>query len=180
MFVIFLGSFFYWDFILSQFLCILCKCRSLMEFSSRLTRQLWTCFDLLSHMWLMGKYIDNLFHSWFETANKCFGFLKCFGTLFFFRYPNLKSVKELIYKRGYGKVDKQRIALTENSVVEKVVDYPVYSIKCLFISTCHSQSFCILFAHDSILLLGSWQTWDHLCWRSCSWDHDCWTSFQGS
>jgi len=25
--------------------------------------------------------------------------------------PNLKSVRELIYKRGYGKIDKQRIAL---------------------------------------------------------------------
>jgi len=34
-------------------------------------------------------------------------------------YPNLKSVRELIYKRGYGKVNKQRIALTDNSIVEK-------------------------------------------------------------
>ena len=24
-------------------------------------------------------------------------------------YPNLKTVKELIYKRGHGKVNKQRI-----------------------------------------------------------------------
>ena len=37
------------------------------------------------------------------------------------RYPNLKSVRELIYKRGYGKVDKQRIALTDNSIVEQVI-----------------------------------------------------------
>ncbi|KAG8373975.1 hypothetical protein BUALT_Bualt11G0082000 [Buddleja alternifolia] len=36
-------------------------------------------------------------------------------------YPNLKSVRELIYKRGYGKVNKQRIALTDNSVVEEVL-----------------------------------------------------------
>ncbi|RZB90843.1 60S ribosomal protein L7-2 isoform B, partial [Glycine soja] len=35
-------------------------------------------------------------------------------------YPNLKSVKELIYKRGYGKVNKQRIALNDNSIVEQV------------------------------------------------------------
>ncbi|KAF5908985.1 60S ribosomal protein L7, partial [Clarias magur] len=34
-------------------------------------------------------------------------------------YPNLKSVRELIYKRGYGKVRKQRIPLTDNSLVEK-------------------------------------------------------------
>ncbi|KAK4483757.1 hypothetical protein RD792_010959 [Penstemon davidsonii] len=38
-----------------------------------------------------------------------------------FGYPNLKSVKELIYKRGYGKVNKQRIALTDNSIVEQVL-----------------------------------------------------------
>jgi hypothetical protein len=40
--------------------------------------------------------------------------------LLYFRYPNLKSVKELIYKRGYGKVDRQRIALTDNSIIEQV------------------------------------------------------------
>lgn len=34
-------------------------------------------------------------------------------------YPNLKSVKELIYKRGYGKLNSQRIALTDNSIVEQ-------------------------------------------------------------
>ncbi|KAF9591747.1 hypothetical protein IFM89_007077 [Coptis chinensis] len=35
-----------------------------------------------------------------------------------FRYPNLKSVKELIYTRGYGKLNKQHIGLTDNSIVE--------------------------------------------------------------
>ncbi|KAI9828169.1 MAG: 60S ribosomal protein L7 [Phylliscum demangeonii] len=33
-------------------------------------------------------------------------------------YPNLKSVRELIYKRGYGKINKQRIALTDNALIE--------------------------------------------------------------
>ncbi|ORZ37863.1 ribosomal protein L30, ferredoxin-like fold domain-containing protein [Catenaria anguillulae PL171] len=33
--------------------------------------------------------------------------------------PNLKTVRELIYKRGYGKVHGQRIALSDNAVVEK-------------------------------------------------------------
>lgn len=33
-------------------------------------------------------------------------------------YPNLKSVRELIYKRGYGKVNRQRIALSDNAIVE--------------------------------------------------------------
>lgn len=34
-------------------------------------------------------------------------------------YPNQKSVRELIYKRGYGKVDGQRIALTDNEIIEQ-------------------------------------------------------------
>nr|KYP46742.1 60S ribosomal protein L7-4 [Cajanus cajan] len=36
-------------------------------------------------------------------------------------YPNLKSVRELIYKRGFGKVNKQRIALTDNSIIEETL-----------------------------------------------------------
>lgn len=32
--------------------------------------------------------------------------------------PNLKSVRELIYKRGFGKVNKQRVALTDNAIIE--------------------------------------------------------------
>merc|ERR1712017_40337 len=34
-------------------------------------------------------------------------------------YPNLKSVRELIYKRGFGKINKQRLPLNDNAVVEK-------------------------------------------------------------
>jgi len=33
-------------------------------------------------------------------------------------YPNLKTVKELVYKRGFVKVDKQRLPITDNSVIE--------------------------------------------------------------
>lgn len=36
-----------------------------------------------------------------------------------FSEPNLKTVRELIYKRGYGKVNKQRIPLSNNSVIEE-------------------------------------------------------------
>ncbi|KAK8592737.1 hypothetical protein V6N13_063304 [Hibiscus sabdariffa] len=36
-------------------------------------------------------------------------------------YPNLKSVRELIYKRGYGKLKNQRIALTDNAIVEQAL-----------------------------------------------------------
>ncbi|KAK2066837.1 hypothetical protein P8C59_000620 [Phyllachora maydis] len=44
-------------------------------------------------------------------------------------YPNLKSVKELIYKRGYGKVNKQRIALTDNAIIEE--NLGKYGIICM-------------------------------------------------
>ena len=33
-------------------------------------------------------------------------------------YPNLKSVRELIYKRGFAKVNRQRIPITSNSIIE--------------------------------------------------------------
>jgi len=36
-------------------------------------------------------------------------------------YPNLKSVRELIYKRGYGKLNKQRTPLIDNSVIEQAL-----------------------------------------------------------
>ncbi|RMD41847.1 hypothetical protein DV735_g3271, partial [Chaetothyriales sp. CBS 134920] len=44
-------------------------------------------------------------------------------------YPNLKSVRELIYKRGYGKIDKKRIALTDNQLIED--NLGKYGIVCI-------------------------------------------------
>jgi large subunit ribosomal protein L7e len=46
-----------------------------------------------------------------------------------FGYPNLKTVRELVYKRGYGKIDKQRIPLTDNSVIEGALGK--YGIICM-------------------------------------------------
>jgi large subunit ribosomal protein L7e len=34
-------------------------------------------------------------------------------------YPNLKTVRDLIYKRGFGKVEGDRIPLSDNSIIEK-------------------------------------------------------------
>jgi len=34
-------------------------------------------------------------------------------------YPNLKSVRELIYKRGFAKFKRHRIPITNNSIIEK-------------------------------------------------------------
>ncbi|ERN15701.1 hypothetical protein AMTRI_Chr03g50630 [Amborella trichopoda] len=44
-------------------------------------------------------------------------------------YPNLKSVRELIYKRGYGKLRNQRTALTDNSIIEEALGK--YGIICV-------------------------------------------------
>ncbi|XP_074578336.1 large ribosomal subunit protein uL30y-like [Curcuma longa] len=44
-------------------------------------------------------------------------------------YPNLKSVKELIYKKGHGKVDKERTPLTDNNVIEQALGR--YGILCI-------------------------------------------------
>jgi len=34
-------------------------------------------------------------------------------------YPNLKTVKELIYKRGFARINGQRIPITDNRIIEK-------------------------------------------------------------
>jgi large subunit ribosomal protein L7e len=44
-------------------------------------------------------------------------------------YPNLKTVRELVYKRGYGKVDKQRVALSNNQIIENALGK--YGIVCI-------------------------------------------------
>jgi len=44
-------------------------------------------------------------------------------------YPNLKTVRELVYKRGYGKVGGQRIALSDNQIIEE--NLGKYGIVCM-------------------------------------------------
>lgn len=33
-------------------------------------------------------------------------------------YPNLATIRKLVYKRGFGKVNSQRIALSDNAIIE--------------------------------------------------------------
>jgi len=44
-------------------------------------------------------------------------------------YPSLKSVSDLIYKRGFGKVDRQRIPLADNKVIANTLGK--YGIICI-------------------------------------------------
>jgi len=34
-------------------------------------------------------------------------------------YPNLKTIRDLVYKRGFAKIDHQRIAITDNQIIEE-------------------------------------------------------------
>ena len=43
--------------------------------------------------------------------------------------PNLKTISQLIYKRGFGKVDRQRIPLTDNAIIAKSLGK--YDILCV-------------------------------------------------
>jgi len=38
-----------------------------------------------------------------------------------FGYPTRHTIRKLIYKRGYGKVDRRRLPLTDNSVISTVL-----------------------------------------------------------
>ncbi|XP_010275738.1 PREDICTED: 60S ribosomal protein L7-1 [Nelumbo nucifera] len=44
-------------------------------------------------------------------------------------YPNLKSVKELIYKKGFGKIEKQMVPLTDNNIIEQALGK--YGVVCI-------------------------------------------------
>lgn len=44
-------------------------------------------------------------------------------------YPNLKSVKELVYKRGFIKINGSRVAITSNTLIEKKLKK--YNIICV-------------------------------------------------
>merc|ERR1711988_856792 len=44
-------------------------------------------------------------------------------------YPSLKTVRDLIYKRGFGKINKQRLPLVDNAVVERGLGK--YGITCM-------------------------------------------------
>jgi large subunit ribosomal protein L7e len=43
--------------------------------------------------------------------------------------PNLKAIRELVYKRGYAKVNGQRIPITDNSIIEEQLGK--YGIVCM-------------------------------------------------
>jgi len=56
-----------------------------------------------------------------------------------FGFPTQKLISDMVYKRGYGKIDKQRIPLTSNEIVDKGLGrYGIKTVEDLIheVSTC--------------------------------------------
>ena len=66
----------------------------------------------------------------FLVINKAtLNMLKRYSPQVTFGYPNRKTIRELIYKRGFAKVNGQRIPLTDNEIIEK--ELGKYGIICV-------------------------------------------------
>ncbi|CAH2285409.1 60S ribosomal L7 [Pelobates cultripes] len=64
--------------------------------------------------------LRQIFNGTFVKLNKAsINMLRLVEPYIAWGYPNLKSVRSLIYKRGYLKIRKQRIPLTDNSLIER-------------------------------------------------------------
>nr|XP_025044674.1 60S ribosomal protein L7 [Pelodiscus sinensis] len=74
--------------------------------------------------------LRQIFNGTFVKLNKAsINMLRIVEPYIAWGYPNLKSVHELIYKRGYGKINKQRVALTDNSLIQRCLEK--YGIICM-------------------------------------------------
>ncbi|KAG8441934.1 hypothetical protein GDO86_010931 [Hymenochirus boettgeri] len=64
--------------------------------------------------------LRQIFNGTFVKLNKAtINMLRLVEPYIAWGYPNLKSVRQLIYKRGYLKIKKQRIPMTDKSLIEK-------------------------------------------------------------
>merc|ERR1711881_297672 len=58
----------------------------------------------------------------FVKLNKCsLNMLRLEEPYVAWGYPNLKTIRDLVYKRGFAKVDHQRIPIANNEVIEQVL-----------------------------------------------------------
>jgi len=56
----------------------------------------------------------------FVKLNKCsLNMLRLVEPYVAWGYPNLKTIRDLVYKRGFGKIDHQRIPISNNEVIEQ-------------------------------------------------------------
>merc|ERR1712151_605444 len=47
--------------------------------------------------------------------------LKCVQPYITYGYPTLKTVRELVYKRGFAKVNKQRLPISDNGIISETL-----------------------------------------------------------
>ncbi|KAB0369562.1 hypothetical protein FD755_018555 [Muntiacus reevesi] len=74
--------------------------------------------------------LQQIFNGTFVKLNKAsINMLRIVEPYLAWGYPNLKSVNELIYKRGYGKINKKRVALTDNALIAQSLGK--YGIICM-------------------------------------------------
>ena len=74
--------------------------------------------------------LRQIFNGTFVKLNKAsINMLRIVEPYISWGYPNLKSVNELIYKCGYGKINKKRIALTDNALIAQSLGK--YGIICM-------------------------------------------------
>ncbi|KAB0362749.1 hypothetical protein FD754_006905 [Muntiacus muntjak] len=65
-------------------------------------------------------HLRQIFNGTFVKLNKeSINMLRIVEPYIAWGYPNLKSVNELIYKHGYSKINKKRIALTDNALIAR-------------------------------------------------------------
>ncbi|KAB0380718.1 hypothetical protein FD755_008502 [Muntiacus reevesi] len=75
-------------------------------------------------------HLRQIFSGTFVKLNKAsINMLRIVEPYIAWGYPTLKSVNELIYKRGYGKINKKRIALTGNALI--ALSLGKYGIICM-------------------------------------------------
>uniref|UniRef100_A0A667H780 Ribosomal protein L30 ferredoxin-like fold domain-containing protein n=1 Tax=Lynx canadensis TaxID=61383 RepID=A0A667H780_LYNCA len=75
-------------------------------------------------------HLHQIFNGTFVKLNKAsVNMLRIVEPYIAWRYPNLKSVNELIYKRGYGKINKKQIVLTDNTLITRSLGK--YGIICM-------------------------------------------------
>ena len=66
--------------------------------------------------------LSRIFSAVFAKANESIlGKLQRVGPYVTYGYPNLKNVRELVYKKGFAKIDKQRVPLTDNNIIEQAL-----------------------------------------------------------
>ena len=60
--------------------------------------------------------------------------------------PNLKTIRELVYKRGHARVNRQRIPITDNSIIEaNLGKYGIVSVE----DVVHELATCLLYTSDA-------------------------------